>query len=238
MRIETVATVKEIVPKQVIGRTVIVIDVLRASSTIITAFEAGFLSVIPAETPENAWALQTENTKIAGEVFGKKVEGFDYQNSPTELLREKQAGKHLILSTTNGTRAIFKAQKAKQVFIGCFLNAASCIERALFMKDDITLYCAGTRNEFALEDGLAAGLMIHLAKKTDPSVEVCDLSKALEASYQQLEHLFPNLFLSTTTGKRLVENQYRKDIFYCCRINISQIVPIVCKNRIFPFSSS
>ncbi|MED0675933.1 2-phosphosulfolactate phosphatase [Aneurinibacillus thermoaerophilus] len=238
MEIQTVQTVAAIRPEQMAGRTVIVIDVLRASSTIVTAFNCGFASVIPVETSEQAYALRSSDTVLAGERHCKKIADFDYNNSPTAVRAGKHTGKHLVLTTTNGTRAIQKTKKAKHVLIGCFLNALACIEEALNKNCNITLYCAGTRGEFALEDGLAAGLMVHLAKKRAAAIHTCDVSEALEACYLQMAPQLPERLLTTTTGRRLVQHQYTEDILYCGQIDLLKIVPIVREKRILSSVSS
>ncbi|MBD1379983.1 2-phosphosulfolactate phosphatase [Metabacillus arenae] len=232
MRIETVSTVEEITTEHVNGRTVIVIDVLRASSTMVTALTSGFDSITPVGTVNEAFALQSKNTVLAGEWHCEKIDGFDYNNSPTVIRKKDHTGKHLVLTTTNGTKAVEKAAKADMLLIGCFLNATACITEALVQNGDITIYCAGSRNEFALEDGLAAGLMVHLAKKQAPSIETCDFSKAMEACFLQLSKGLPDLLFTTTTGKRLTSHNYTDDIKYCGQIDILQIVPIKKENRI------
>jgi 2-phosphosulfolactate phosphatase len=236
MRIDTIKTVEEIKEEHVYDRTVIVIDVLRASSTIVTALETCFASVIPVRSAKEALALRSSNTIIAGEWHGKQLDGFDYNNSPSALKKERHIGKDLVLTTTNGTKAIEKASKAHRLLIGCFLNAAACINDAVTQSRDITLYCAGTRNEFSLEDGLAAGLMVYLAKKQVPTIETCDFSVAMEACYLQLENQLSTLLFSTTTGKRLVKNHNTEDIVYCGQTNIVKIVPIFKGNRILSLS--
>jgi 2-phosphosulfolactate phosphatase len=230
MRIEVVQTVEEIRHEQIIGRTVIVIDVLKAASTIIAALSCGFASVLPVETIGQAQALRSQNTICAGERHGKKVAEFEYSNSPTAFSIPHQTGKQLVLTTTDGTIAISKAARAAHVLIGCFLNAEACIQEALKRQLDITLYCAGTRHEFALEDGLAAGLMVHRARHLLPTIKVCDLGKALEASFLQLGSALPELLLETTTGKRLAQQQGTDDILYCGQLNQFDIVPVL-KNK-------
>ncbi|MFC0272544.1 2-phosphosulfolactate phosphatase [Metabacillus herbersteinensis] len=238
MQINTVSTVENISTEHVNGRTVIVIDVLRASSTIVTALDSGFASIIPVRTADRALSLRSLNTVIAGEWHLKKFDGFDYNNSPTDLKKKDHTGKHLVLITTNGTKAIEKAAQAERLLIGCFLNVSACVKEAIIQNSDITIYCAGTRNEFAFEDGLAAGMMVHLLKKQAASIETCDFSDAMEACFLQLAHQLPKLLFTTTTGKRLVENQYGEDIQYCSQIDLSQIVPILKGNRILSLSDT
>lgn len=233
MRIQTVSSVAEINPVLFNGQSVIVIDVLRASSTIVTALDSGFASVFPVVTANEAYALRSEDTVLAGEWHCEKINGFDYNNSPTVISKKQHAGKQLVLTTTNGTKAVEKAMNAERLLIGCFLNATACVKKAIDQNVDITIYCAGTRNEFALEDGLAAGMMVNIAKKQNPSIETCDFSGALEACFLQLAHRLQSVLPTTTTGKRLVNHGYIEDIQYCCQTDVTQIVPIINKERIF-----
>lgn len=234
MRIEVVPTVEEIRAEQITNRVVIVIDVLRASSTIVTALGNGFAAVVPVETIGQANALRTTDVCLAGERHCRKIPGFDFTNSPTELAAQTAAGRQLVLTTTNGTRAIQKAERAAHVLIGCFLNATACITHALSKQLDITLYCAGTRGEFALEDGLLAGLLISLAEKRVASLQLCDLGKALQASYLHLADRLPELLPLTTTGKRLVLHQLADDLAYCAQVDRYALVPYVTQKRILP----
>ncbi|MCK9909487.1 2-phosphosulfolactate phosphatase, partial [Microbacteriaceae bacterium K1510] len=105
MRIDVVPTVEEIRFEQISNRVVVILDVLRASSTIVTALANGFADVVPVETVGQAQACRGENTILAGERHCRKVSDFDYNNSPTALSKQNHQGKRLILTTTNGTRA-------------------------------------------------------------------------------------------------------------------------------------
>ena len=232
LRVCTIATVDGIKKELVSGRTVIVIDVLRASSTIVTALDFGYASVIAVKTPNEALALRTIHTILAGEIHCKKIEGFDYNNSPNSIKEVDPRGNHLVLTTTNGTKAIENVKNADKVLIGCLLNATACVNEAIKQNRDITVYCAGTRSEFALEDGLAAGLMVHIAKKINPEIKTCDFSDAMEACYLQLLQQIPTILFSTTTGKRLVEHQFTDDILYCGQVDHLKVVPYVKGNRI------
>ncbi|MBN6186271.1 2-phosphosulfolactate phosphatase [Aneurinibacillus sp. BA2021] len=232
MKIEVVQTVEEIRQEHLAGRTVIVIDVLKAASTIVTALNAGFASVFPVETIGQAQALRSEHMVCAGERHGKKIAEFEYGNSPTALHTACRTGQHLVLTTTDGTIAISKASRATHVLIGCFLNAEACIKQAVQRQLDITLYCAGTRHEFALEDGLAAGLMVGYIRALAPGSKICDLGRALEASYTQLRPTLPKLLLETAAGKRLVQQQGEDDILYCAQLNTCTTVPVLVNKRL------
>ncbi|MMZ53399.1 putative 2-phosphosulfolactate phosphatase [compost metagenome] len=238
MRIEVVQTVEEIRQEQIAGRTVIVIDVLKAGSTIVAALNCGFASVLPVETIGQAQALRSQNVVCAGERHGKKVAEFEYSNSPTAFRIPHEAGKQLVLTTTDGTIAISKAARAAHVLIGCFLNADACIREAIRRQLDITLYCAGTRHEFALEDGLAAGMMVHLARCLVPTSKVCDLGKALEASYLQIGKSLPDFLLETATGKRLAQQHGKEEVLYCGRLNEVDIVPVLINKKLVNATSA
>lgn len=234
MRIEVVPTVDEIRQEQIVNRTVIMLDVLRSSSTILTALASGFESVLPVETIGQAYALRSPQTLLAGERHCKKVADFDFNNSPTELSGGNYSGKHLVITTTNGTRAIQKAERSDQLLIGAFLNATVCIKRALANKIDITLYCAGSRQEFALEDGLCAGYMIHQAKQCASHLQVCDLGEGLTGSFLYYRDQLKQRLQQTTTGKRLLQHLFLDDLDFCSQMDLYPIVPVVKERRILP----
>lgn len=232
MQIEVVLTADEIRQEQIMNHTVIILDILRASSTIVTALHSGFQTVFPVETIGQALSLNRPDAILAGERHCKNIHDFDFNNSPTELLKSGLKGKNLILTTTNGTRAIQKAARAEALFIGCFLNATPCICEALSRNLDITLYCAGSRQKYALEDGLGAGLFIHTAKKINPNIRVCDMGKTLESSYQFCSSTLSQQLRNSTTGKRLLALHYEEDIDYCSQVDVTDLVPIVKDKRI------
>jgi 2-phosphosulfolactate phosphatase len=234
MRIEVVPAVGEIRHEQIRNRVVVVIDVLRASSTIVTALQHGFAEIIPTETAGQALALRDERSLLAGERYCRKHPSFDFNNSPTALCTDRFHGKRLILCTTNGTRAIQKAEHAQALLIGSLLNATACITHALSFQLDVTLYCAGTREKFALEDGIAAGMMVDIAKQLAPQAQVCDLGNALHASYLYLADRLEELLAQTATGKRLLEHRFEEDIRYCSQRDRFRLVPVAKEGRILP----
>ncbi|GAA4709928.1 2-phosphosulfolactate phosphatase [Brevibacillus fulvus] len=234
MRLDIVPIVEETHRELVEGRIVVVIDVLRASSTIVTALASGFASVIPVDSAERAWQLRSPATVLAGERFCEKIPHFDCNNSPTELLARSDRGKQLVLTTTNGTRAIEQARLAHAVLIGCFLNASATIRHALSYQRDITLLCAGTRAQFALEDGLAAGCMTDRAKQLLPQLSVCDFAEAMSASYLYERERLRERLEQTTTGRRLLQHGFTADLDYCSQLDRVDLVPLVKETSILP----
>lgn len=242
MQIDVVLTVDEVRQEQIINRTVIIIDVLRASSTIVTALYKGFTMIYPVETIGQALSLFHSGTKsdtvLAGERYCKDIHDFHYNNSPTQLMEAEPGRKKLILTTTNGTRAIQKARHGTSILIGCFLNATACIEEALSRGLDITLFCAGSRKKYAHEDGLAAGLLIHHAQSLNPNIRISDLGITLLNSYQQCAHCLGEELRKSATGKRLLSLNYEKDVSFCSQVDLFHLVPIVKDNRILSLNSS
>ncbi len=153
----------ETTPEELAGSTAVVIDVLRASTTMIFALEAGAREIVPCQEVEEA--RQAAASFLAGEALlggerkGVRIEGFDQGNSPTEYTPERVGGKTVVFTTTNGTRALFRCRLAQNVYVGAFVNASALIER-LRHREPIHLVCAGTNGARSRDDVLFAGLLV------------------------------------------------------------------------------
>lgn len=150
-------------PEDLAGGVAVVIDVLRASTTIIHALEAGATEVIPCLEVEEARRIAASGPRgqmvLGGERDGLMIEGFDLGNSPEEYVPELVAGKTVVFTTTNGTSALERCRKARRVLIGAFVNAESLC-RELAGEKQIHLVCAGTRGQMTNEDIYLAGLVV------------------------------------------------------------------------------
>ena len=149
-------------PEELAGRTVVVIDVLRATTTIVQALASGATQVIPCQEIADARNLAIElpcPLLLGGERGGKQIPGFDLGNSPAEYTRDVVAGKTIVFSTTNGTRAMLRCKAARRVVIGAFLNF-SAVCRELAGEERIALVCAGTDGHVTREDTLLAGAIV------------------------------------------------------------------------------
>ena len=150
-------------PEELLGGTVVVIDVLRASTTIVHALEAGATKVIPCLEVKDALALAAElppgEVVLGGERGGLAIDGFDLGNSPTEYTPDRVAGRTVVFTTTNGTRAMRQCGLADRVLIGAFVNV-SAVCRCLAGAKRIHLLCAGTGGETSCDDVLLAGLLV------------------------------------------------------------------------------
>lgn len=234
MRIDVVSHVDEIKTEEVFNKTVIIIDALRTSSTIITAIANGVQMIVPVETIGQAKNLQSQKQEylLAGDRFFKKISNFHLGNSPLDFVKQQLNGKSIILTTTNGTRAINKALKGEEVLIGSFLNGDKCIEQALHFKKDLVLLCVGERNEFALEDGLAAGFLIdRLMKHYTITFELNDFAKAMYAVYKFHENGLFETIKTTETARKLIQLGLGEDIHFCSQINLYPICPCVATHE-------
>lgn len=150
-------------PKTLAGGTAVVVDVLRASTTIVHALEAGAHEVLPCleinEARAMARRLGPGECLLAGERQGRPIEGFDLGNSPEEFTPERIGGRSIVFTTTNGTRAISAARSAERVLIGAFVNAQAVCNRLLGVEH-IHILCAGTNDQFSSDDTLLAGLLV------------------------------------------------------------------------------
>lgn len=138
----------------------VAIDVLRATTAVCAAFQAGCREVVPLDTLEALETYRPLDYKIAAERGGKKLPGSDYGNSPTEYMRHDMSGVRLAYSTTNGTVSILRGADADLTLVGAFANLSALCDRLLREAKDTVLLCSGWQNDFCLEDTLVAGAII------------------------------------------------------------------------------
>jgi 2-phosphosulfolactate phosphatase len=226
MHVQVISSVNEASSAKFHHKTAIIIDVLRATSTIVTAIAAGAQCVIPAETVMEARALQRPGDLLGGERFCRKIVGFDLGNSPEEYTEQAVAGKRIILTTTNGTRAIHKSMRADHVLTASLLNAVACARTSIELRRDIVILCAGSHDEFAIEDGLCAGLVLDRLHSLSPvSVETDDFGAAMLALYRNRASQVQETLMSGMTGRKLHKLGLRKDLEACSLIDVFQDVP-------------
>ena len=216
-------------------KTVIIIDVLRASSTIVTAFSNGCKSIITKPDIKSARKYKDSDPEIllGGERKGLKVDGFDLGNSPLEYAKQVVKNKNLVLTTTNGTKAVESARYAKNILIGCFLNLESVVKSALDYEDDIIILCAGNDGRFSLEDTFCAGLMLREITTMNKTITLEDGAFFTFKAFKQIitnESQTTNtgifkIISQTRHGKRLQSLNFFEDLKYCARLNQLSIVP-------------
>ncbi|MDF2663672.1 MAG: 2-phosphosulfolactate phosphatase [Paenibacillus sp.] len=235
MFVDVIASVNEARSDDFIHKTVIVVDVLRATSTIVTALAHGCSAVVPVETVHQAKQLQEPGDLLGGERYCKKIAGFDYGNSPFEYTGSECSGRRVILTTTNGTRAIQKSQKASRVLAGSMLNAEACAKTAFALNRDIAILCAGTQDDFCLEDGLCAGLLLHHLERLGDRTGMNDLGLAMKLAFESASGQIEQILLGCASGKKLIKLGQKDDVLYCAQMNRFDLVPVFQDQKMIVF---
>jgi 2-phosphosulfolactate phosphatase len=222
------------------GDIIIVIDVLRCSSIIITALANGAKSIIPVKTIKEAWEYRKDHYEflLAGERKGLKPKRFDLGNSPFNVSSETVKGKHIILTTTSGTKAISSAKKGKKVLIGAFLNVEAVAEAALKIaekaKAAISLALSGKMGHFSLEDFLCAGAIID--SLSTKKVELSDAAFAALLAFQQAYGSLSSVVQRGSHAQYLESIGFKEDVRFCSRMNVFKVVPVLKGETIVPLN--
>lgn len=212
------------------GDVLIVIDVLRCCSTIVTALANGAKEVIPTKTIREAQTLHKKHPEflLAGERKAMKPKGFDLGNSPLEFSSNTVKEKHVILTTTSGTKAICLSKKARWVLIGAFFNveavAKTAFEIAEKEKVGISFVLSGTHGRFSLEDFMCAGAIVENlpADKIECSDAVLAASLTFQQSYRQLTEIIQR----GRHARYLKDIGHEEDVKFCCQLNAYPVVPV------------
>lgn len=211
-------------------RVVVVIDVLRATSTMVQGMLQGALEILPVATVEEAFQMAKrfprQSTLLGGERESKKVQGFDLGNSPKEYVLEKVKGKRLILTTTNGTKAFHYVSTGREILVGSFLNMGAIAKRCLESDSDLLIFPSGDGGNFSLEDTVCGGMLIQLItkKRKNPPV-LTDASQCARILYQRFETNVIEAFYLSSHGKELIRQGFEEDLVYCGQIDITDIIP-------------
>lgn len=205
-------------------RTVVVVDILRATSCMTTAFAFGIESITPFASLEDCRAMKSLGYFTTGERDGKRVEGFDLGNSPFEYMDEKLKGKKIAFTTTNGTQAIAKSIGAKEIVIGSFLNLTAISKHIRAGNDDVLIVCAGWKGRFNLEDTLFAGALIESLK--DHVQLECDAPQASLHIYDIAKSNMFEFLKNASHVKRLTNLNILEDIKFCLTVDKYDVVPI------------
>lgn len=206
---------------------VVIIDVLRATSAICTAFHYGAAKIIPVATVEEAKLLKEKGMLAGAERNAIKVEGFDFGNSPFDYMGENIAGATIALTTTNGTQALEAAKDAYKVVVGAFTNISALADWLVSQKRNVLLLCSGWKNKFNLEDSLFAGAMTVELVKRNPAYKLGDACLALQHLYQLAEK-DQRLFLARASHKeRLHKLNLKDDIRYCLQPDLTDCIPVL-----------
>jgi 2-phosphosulfolactate phosphatase len=208
--------------------TGIVIDVIRATSTICQALASGYETVLCTAEIDEARALHEElgDAVLGGERDNVLIPGFDLGNSPREYL-EPQGGT-LILTTTNGTRAIVSAaRRCKRVFVASLLNLDAVVHAARSAEDDVLVVCAGVHGTLALDDAYVAGRLVQ--ELGSEHTDAAEAAARLVTTWDGAEEVFR----ASKSGRNLLERapELEEDIAFCARESVLDVVPRLVELR-------
>lgn len=205
------------------GKTVVVVDILRATSCMTTAFAHKVKLMKPVASLEECRALKDKGYIIAAERGGKKVAGFDIGNSPFSYMEPEMAGTKVAVTTTNGTLAITKSMEANNILIGSFLNLSAIAKRVVELDQDLIIHCAGWKGNINAEDTLFAGALIEkLAEAIEANTDDASIAYAL---FQQHKYDVLNYVAQSAHAKRLQAFGIMKDIKFCVQTDQYEVVP-------------
>ncbi len=230
MKVQVVQLPRLLEPPHLVDRTVVVFDVLRATTSITAALAAGvaeirvFGSTADAQAAANGFSGRR---LLCGETNCLPPAGFDLGNSPGEFSMSKHAGQTMFLSTTNGTRAIVAAKAAPAMLIGCLLNAHAVATQLIRIGRDVTLLCSGTDGEPAPEDAIGAGAVIDGLQRNSGCELVGGDAIAALASFKQAMDNLPATLSTTAGGKNIIKADLRKDIDFAARLDVFTEVGVV-----------
>ena len=212
---------------------VVVTDVLRASSAIVTAFMNGVERIIPVGTLEEAKAYKEKGFMVAAERDGLVRDFADFGNSPYNFTPERVGGKQIVYSTTNGTNAIHLASSGRQVLIGAYLNLSALAKYIRKEQKDLLVLCAGWKNKFNLEDTLFAGALAQLVLEDDQYQSICDATLGSIDLYNAAKDDMMGYITKVAQNGRLKKNNLDDVIGYCHEIDLTELIPVLNEDHLF-----
>ena len=224
------------------GTTCVMFDVLRATSTIVTALAAGAEGVLPVSEISEAleWRRRRPDALLAGERGGLRIGAaltggreFDLGNSPREFTPARVAGRFIVTTTTNGTRALRACAGAAEVLVGSFLNlSATARHLGNRPKGILCLVCAGTGEAASLEDALAAGALCERLASKVPATELRDSAALARGAFLQARHNLADAVGQTRHARHLLSlPELHEDVGFCLRLDAFDLVAVSDANE-------
>jgi 2-phosphosulfolactate phosphatase len=211
------------------GKTAVIIDVLRASSSITTAISNGAKKIIPVADMSDAMkianTMDQKDFLLCGEKDGSKIEGYHLGNSPAEYTPDVVENKTLIFNTTNGTKAIKKSSLANKIYVGTFLNQQAILNALKEHEDEIVLVCSGWQGRLSIEDTLFAGSIVHSIVGGNLPDSAKDGAKVAFGLFEKFGDDLEGAISKSDHAKRLAELVPNGDISFCCKVNEFDVLP-------------
>jgi 2-phosphosulfolactate phosphatase len=229
MKIELYVIPQEITEDKLKERTVVVIDVLRASTTMCRALASGAKEIIPMDSPaaaiELAASISSDMVMLCGEREGVIIEGFDLGNSPLEYTPDRVEGRTLIFSSTNGSRTIVRSRSAADSIVAGFVNIQTILDYLPEMLDNLVILCAGKWLQFAMEDSVCGGLLIDRLLERYEDVQLNDGANTARILYHHFEDSILDMVKSSSHGRYLDSIGMGKDLPVCAALNSIPVLP-------------
>ena len=204
-------------------KNVVVIDILRATTTMCVAFANGATEILPVAKPEDAAAMQALGWIAAAERQGVTVEGFDLGNSPQDFTVERVEGRRIAITTTNGTRALQMSSGARNVLVGSFLNIDAVCNMLADDGADVLMFCAGWKDKFNLEDTLFAGAV---ASRLQAFTTNDDATMAAVDLYQTAQSDIHGYLQKASHVNRFKSLHIETDLDACLKMNAAPVLPV------------
>jgi 2-phosphosulfolactate phosphatase len=214
-------------PERHAGSIIVIIDILRATSAICTAFEHGVSSIIPVATVAEARDFKERGYLVAAERDGYVLDFADFGNSPFNFTSDKVAGKTIVYSTTNGTGIIKLASSADKIVIGSFLNLGSLSQWISGQDKDVVLFCAGWKNRFNLEDSICAGAIAEKLMSTSLYSTICDSTMAALDLWSLAKDDLIGYIEKAAQRSRLRDKKLDECIGFCLTADYTQKIPVI-----------
>ena len=212
------------------GKLVVVVDIFRATSCMVSGLATGIEHIVPVATVDECLSYRPKGYVLAGERGGQKIEAFDIGNSPFEYMDASLHGKMVTTTTTNGTLAIKKSSDAAEIVIGSFLNLDSIVAHVRASELDVVIHCAGWKGTFNLEDTTFAGAMIEALAETHTfGTDAAFMALAL---WQRGKQDLPAFLLQSAHAHRLQKFGITKDLTYCSTLNEFDVLPVLHGEKI------
>jgi len=206
---------------------VVIVDILRATSAIVTAFMNGARHVIPVATLDEALEYKKKGYLVAAERDGIVRDFADFGNSPYNFRREIIENRDIVYSTTNGTHCIMLARNSFRVLIGAYLNLSALAEYILMSDRDLLILCAGWKNKFNLEDSLFAGALAEAVLKSNRYTTMCDSAYASMDLWKLAQPDMMDYIEKAAQRHRLKKNKLDDVIEYCHVLNLTRLIPVL-----------
>jgi len=224
------------------GKTVVVVDVLRSSTSICASLLAGARAVIPTSGPGEAGELRAklgaDSAVLAGERNGVRIENFEYGNSPAEFLPETVGGRNVILCTTNGTGVFGRVVRAGLVFSGALVNLSSVAEAMAQQNRDAVIVCSGREGGFSIEDTLCGGMLIDRLRQTHAcDLNLNDAGSLARLLYRDRQTSLKEAIAQGEHGRFLTSLGMSGDVDLCSRVDSMPVVPVLRDGRLVKFET-